>query len=79
MANQQLVEKSLADKSLKIINKGLDMKIDKNRMTEIFFGVYSDGKEGGSDGKEGSKDSGRDHLSAFSVTINEVNEIDYQF
>ena len=55
------------------------MKIDKNMMTEIFFGVYSDGKEGGSDGKEGSKDSGRDHLSAFSVTINEVNEIDYQF
>lgn len=24
---------------------------------EIYFGLYSDGKEGGSDGKEGSKDA----------------------
>jgi len=29
---------------------------------DIYFGVYSDGKEGGSDGKEGGKDSHKDGL-----------------
>ena len=32
----------------------------KNAIIEIFFGMYSDGKEGGSDGKEGCKDGGSD-------------------
>ncbi len=41
----------------------------KNAIIEIFFGMYSDGKEGGSDGKEGSKDSGHDHLYAFTGSI----------
>lgn len=46
---------------------------------EIFFGMYSDGKEGGSDGKEGSKDGGHDHLYAFPANPNDVDQIDYQF
>lgn len=43
---------------------------------EIFFGVYSDGKEGGSDGKEGGKD-GSDTTSIFKNI--ERTEIDYKF
>lgn len=53
--------------------------IDKNAEIEIFFGMYSDGKEGGSDGKEASKDSGHDHIYPFSSNPNDVEEIDYQF
>jgi len=52
---------------------------DKNAIAEIFFGMYSDGKEGGSDGKEGSKDSGHDHLYAFPTNPDDVDQIDYQF
>lgn len=52
---------------------------DKSAMVEIFFGMYSDGKEGGSDGKEGSKDGGHDHLFAFPTNPNDVDQIDYQF
>src|SRR5947208_3495701 len=37
----------------------------KMTMVEIFFGFYSDGKEGGSDGKEGSRDGGNGHLFSF--------------
>lgn len=49
-----------------------------DNIKEIFFGVYSDGKEGGSDGKEGGKD-GRDHL-GFSMTGDYLNdEPDYKF
>lgn len=33
-----------------------DNVMEKNNEIEIYFGLYSDGKEGGSDGKEGSKD-----------------------
>ena len=47
--------------------------------TEIFFGIYSDGKEGGSDGKEGSKDGGRDNLFAFPGDHHDAPYIDYQF
>lgn len=46
--------------------------------TEIYFGMYSDGKEGGSDGKEGSKD-GQERLHIFQTNTKDVNEIDYQF
>lgn len=52
---------------------------DKNTIVEIFFGMYSDGKEGGSDGKEGTKDGGHDRLFTFPTNSNGVNEIDYQF
>ena len=52
---------------------------NKNTKVEIFFGMYSDGKEGGSDGKEGSKDGGHDHIFAFPINPNDVEEIDYQF
>ncbi len=50
-----------------------------NPKTEIFFGMYSDGKEGGSDGKEGSKDG--DHgggLSPF-MTGFDATKVDYKF
>lgn len=53
--------------------------IFNNTDVEIFFGMYSDGKEGGSDGKEGSKDGGHDHLFSFPKNPNDVEEIDYQF
>ncbi|KTD33583.1 hypothetical protein Lnau_2334 [Legionella nautarum] len=49
--------------------------IDKAQ--DIFFGIYSDGKEGGSDGKEGGKD-GKEK----GFTLNgdyQRNEIDYRF
>jgi hypothetical protein len=45
---------------------------------EIFFGMYSDGKEGGSDGKESGKD-GREHL-GFNMTSDCLTEdVDYRF
>lgn len=47
-------------------------------ITEIFFGMYSDGKEGGSDGKEGSKD-GREHAFIGSPHQANLNHSDYQF
>jgi len=46
---------------------------------EIFFGMYSDGKEGGSDGKEGNKDGGMDNLFIFSMNPDDINHMDYQF
>ena len=54
-------------------------KINSNPCIEIFFGMYSDGKEGGSDGKEGNKDGGRDNHLVFTTKLCEVNQIDYQF
>lgn len=45
---------------------------EMNAAIEIFFGMYSDGKEG-------SKDSGHDHLYAFPTNPNDVDQIDYQF
>ena len=52
---------------------------EKNTAMEIFFGIYSDGKEGGSDGKESSKDGGHDHHFIFHTNRNDMDEIDYQF
>ncbi len=54
----------------------MNTKIDPAK--EIFFGMYSDGKEGGSDGKESAKD-GREHL-GFNMTGDCLSEeIDYRF
>lgn len=50
----------------------------KNKI-EIFFGMYSDGKEGGSDGKEGNKDGGRDNFIPFPTHFNDIDCLDYQF
>lgn len=47
--------------------------VNSNVNIEIFFGMYSDGKEGGSDGKEGSKDGGHDHLFVFPKKSDEVD------
>ena len=60
------------------MDKGFNMTGYNNNsgMVEIFFGLYSDGKEGGSDGKEGSKDGGHDHLFTFSTITNGVDQID---
>lgn len=54
------------------------MSNEMDIINDIFFGVYSDGKEGGSDGKEGGKD-GRDHL-GFSMSNDRlIEEVDYRF
>jgi hypothetical protein len=52
---------------------------DKIVIKEIFFGMYSDGKEGGSDGKEGCKDGGHCNRFDFSANLNDINQLDYQF
>ena len=54
-------------------------QINSDHVIEIFFGMYSDGKEGGSDGKEGNKDGGRDDLYIFSTHFDDLNHIDYRF
>tara|TARA_B100000949_G_C13891388_1_gene288861 strand:+ start:162 stop:323 length:162 start_codon:yes stop_codon:yes gene_type:complete len=43
----------------------------------IFFGVYSDGKEGGCDGKEGSKDAGDNGFFTNSMTY--TQNLEYLF
>ena len=48
----------------------------ENATKEIFFGMYSDGKEGGSDGKEGSKD--KDHH-RFIFDISDVNHNNHDY
>lgn len=55
---------------------------ENNTSIEIFFGIYSDGKEGGSDGKEGSKDGHKDGYEITSIPSLEcacVDSTDYQF
>jgi hypothetical protein len=54
-------------------------QINSNQVIEIFFGMYSDGKEGGSDGKERAKDSGRDTHYIPETPLKNINHIDYQF
>ena len=52
-------------------------EIKTEKQKDIYFGMYSDGKEGGSDGKEGSKDG--DHMY---VPLNEndaIDLVDYSF
>lgn len=44
---------------------------------EIYFGMYSDGKEGGSDGKEGSKDG--DHIYTPLNENETIDLVDYSF
>ncbi len=57
----------------------MNKQSDSTSLVEIFFGIYSDGKEGGSDGKEGSKDGGRDSFFVLPASHHGVNQIDYQF
>ncbi|WP_133131362.1 hypothetical protein [Legionella yabuuchiae] len=57
---------------------------DQNKMEnviEIFFGMYSDGKEGGSEGKEGGKDSSKDGCESGLTMMNSMNnkKIAYRF
>ena len=57
---------------------------DQNTMEnviEIFFGMYSDGKEGGSEGKEGGKDSSKDGCESGLTMMNSMNNknIEYRF
>lgn len=57
------------------------MSLEMENEIDIFFGVYSDGKEGGSDGKEGGKDGHKDgHDLGMSMTngMNHQN-VDYRF
>lgn len=51
-----------------------------DNIIEIFFGMYSDGKEGGSEGKEGGKDSSKDGCEGLAM-INGMDsqKIEYRF
>lgn len=53
------------------------MNYETDTTIDIFFGVYSDGKEGGSDGKEGGKDGHDVGLTVRNGT--QSSEVDYRF
>lgn len=57
------------------------MDFNKNKLIDVFFGMYSDGKEGGSDGKEGGKDGTKDGCElGFNMNPGSLfTNIDYKF
>ncbi len=56
------------------------MNNETNNNIDLFFGFYSDGKEGGSDGKEGSKDSHKDGKEGLNLLNSHLDtELDYRF
>ena len=56
------------------------MKTEAAVITDLFFGIYSDGKEGGSDGKEGGKDDHKDGPElGLRIGIPEGRYVDYKF
>lgn len=59
------------------------MYLKNEEYIEVYFGLYSDGKEGGSDGKEGGKDGHKDG-SELGISFSQgktysAHNIDYQF
>lgn len=57
------------------------MSLEIENVRDIFFGIYSDGKEGGSDGKEGGKDGHKDGHELGLSMKNGMNcqNMDYRF
>lgn len=57
------------------------MSLEIEKIIDVFFGMYSDGKEGGSDGKEGGKDSHKDGCDRGVSIIRGLDkqQIDYRF
>lgn len=56
------------------------MNLDIENKMEVFFGMYSDGKEGGSDGKEGGKDGHKDGCERGKFALSPKNQhADYRF